>query len=69
MYVEPVATCPYCGGDIPLTFNLDEPLSGIRAVKCPTCGREFNMGYEIEDVYEVAVNEVIRDKLYREGSA
>ena len=60
--IEPVATCPYCGGEIPLTFDLDKPLSGIRVVTCLECGREFNMGYTIEEIFETEEPEIIITK-------
>lgn len=64
MFIEPVATCPECGGEIPLIFDIDGPRSGIRVVECPHCGLVTNMGYEITDLYEEAVNTVIENKLY-----
>ena len=60
--------CPECKKEISVPWDTEKHgHSGIRVLKCPYCGYEFNMGFWTEKgkgATEYQINEIIKQKKY-----
>lgn len=62
------AHCEDCGAEIPIIHDVRNPREGSMVVECPECRHSFTVTYEVTNLTELSINEIIKSKAYLEAS-